>query len=154
MPSADAEQIMMKQIVFAGLLTCFACQSYVALDVAPSLVGSDVRVNLDGDAAAVTFSRIGSRVRQAEGRVLAESDSTLSIGVTGVTRLGGFEDSWAGDTVVFQRSEITGVEKKEVSKSRTLLSVAAFVVGGILAHGQLQGGEGGAGSQTRGGGGN
>jgi hypothetical protein len=144
----------MRRIVFVGLLTCFACQRYVALDVAPSLVGSDVRVNLNGDAAAVTFSHIGSRVRQAEGRVLAESDSTLSIGVTGVTRLGGFEDSWAGDTVVFQRSEITGVEKKEVSRSRTLLSVAAFVLGGILAHGQLAGGEGGAGGQTHGGGGN
>ena len=132
----------MKRMVFVALLACFACQRYVALDVAPSLVGSDVRVSLNSEAAGVSFSRIGSRVRQAEGRVLSASDSTLAIGVTGVTRLGGFQDSWGGDTVVFHRSEIVEVERREVSRSRTLLSVGAFVVGGILAHTRLTGGGG------------
>jgi hypothetical protein len=130
----------MKRILIAALLACVACQRYVESDVAPSIVGSDVRVSLNPEASGVSFSSIGSRVQEAEGRVVRASDSSLAIGVTAVTRLGGLQDSWAGDTVVFHRSEIVGIQRKQLSRSRTFLSVGAFVVGAIIAHSQLSGG--------------
>jgi hypothetical protein len=92
-------------------------------------------------------------VQQVEGRVVGVSDSTLAIGVTAVTRVNGLEDGWGGDTVVFRRSEIQGVEEKRISTSRTLLSVGGVVVGGFLAHAGLRGGAGtGAGQPPTGGG--
>jgi hypothetical protein len=129
----------MKRYILFALLGCVACQKYVALDVAPSIVGSEVRVNLDPDAGAVPFNAIGSRVKRAEGRVIKASDSTLTIGVTGVTRLNGLEDTWAGDTVDFPRSNILGVEQRRISTSRTLLTLGILVAGGILAHIGLDG---------------
>lgn len=140
-PSAAASQITMQRIALAALVACLACQQYVALDVAPSIVGRDVRVSLGADAAAISFSRIGSGVRQVEGKVLEANDSTLAIGVTIVTRLNGLEDTWSGDSVVFHRSYILGIEQHQISTSRTLLSLGAFVVGGIVARAGLKGGE-------------
>ncbi|MGH7652959.1 MAG: hypothetical protein ACREMS_14110 [Gemmatimonadaceae bacterium] len=144
----------MKGFAFFLLATCVSCQRYVALDAAPVSVGTDVRVNLDADAAGISFSRIGSRVQQVEGRVVGMSDSSLAIGVTTVTRLNGLEDAWSGDTVVFQRSQIQGVEEKRISASRTLLSVGGLVVGGIVAHAGLRGGTSTVAGQPPGGGGN
>ncbi|HZE09220.1 MAG TPA: hypothetical protein VE110_10755 [Gemmatimonadaceae bacterium] len=143
----------MKGFAMLLLVSGVACQRYVALEAAPASVGTDVRVKLDADAAATSFSRIGSRVQQVEGRVVGVSDSTLAIGVTAVTRVNGLEDGWGGDTVVFRRSEIQGVEEKRISTSRTLLSVGGVVVGGFLAHAGLRGGAGtGAGQPPTGGG--
>jgi hypothetical protein len=132
---------MKKYTALAALLACFGCQKYVVLDRTPPALGSDVRVSLNDDAAAISFARIGSRVHLAEGKLLGATDSTLALGVTGVTRANGLEDGWSGDTVVFRRSEIAGVEQRRVSTSRTLLSLGAFVVGGIIAHAGLKGGE-------------
>jgi hypothetical protein len=129
----------MRRIIFVAILACGACQRYVDSSVSPSIVGSDVRVSLNDEAAGVSFSHIGSRVQQAQGKVLRADDSSLAIGVTGVSRLGGLQDSWGGDTVVFRRSEIQGVQRRQLSKSRTLLSVGALIVGGIIAHSKLQG---------------
>jgi hypothetical protein len=130
----------MKRIAIVALVACVGCQRYVESDVAPSIVGSDVRVSLNTEAAGTAFSSIGSRVYMAEGKVLRADDSSLAIGVTGVTRLGGLQDSWGGDTVVFHRSEIADIQKKQLSRSRTLVSIGAFVVGAVIAHSQLSGG--------------
>jgi hypothetical protein len=130
---------MVKTLAFAALVGSLGCQRYVALDVAPSIVGSDVRVNLAPDAGAIAFNGIGSRVSRAEGKVLRASDSTLTIGVTQVTRLNGVEDSWPGDTVDFPRSNITGIEQRRISTSRTLLSFGILVAAGIVAHSGLKG---------------
>ena len=129
------------RVAITALMVCVGCQRYVALDVAPPRVGSEVRVSLNETAASTSFASIGSRVHQAEGRLLGVSDSTLAIGVTGVMRANGLEDGWSGDTVVFRRSQIAGVEQRQVSRSRTLLSVGAFVVGALVAHAGLKGGE-------------
>ena len=133
---------MIKAIGLVMLTTCVACQKYVALDVAPPAVGSDVRVSLNTDAASNSFERIGSRVRQAEGRLVGATDSTLAVGVTGVTRSNGLEDDWNGDTVVFRRMQIVAVEQRQLSRSRTLLSLGALIVGGIVAHAGLKAGDG------------
>jgi len=143
-----------KSLGLAMLLSCLACQRYVALDLVPPAVGSGVRVSLNADAASTSFERIGSRVRQAEGTLLGATDSTFAIRVTGITRANGVEEGWGGDTVVFRRSQVTGVEQRQVSKSRTLLSLGAFVVGGLVAHAGLRGGDGPVVGQPRPGGGN
>ncbi|MGH7604595.1 MAG: hypothetical protein ACRENK_11440 [Gemmatimonadaceae bacterium] len=144
----------MKRFTILALLASVSCQRYVALQAAPVSAGSDVRVNLAADAGAISFSRIGSGVRQVEGRVVGTSDSTLMIGVAGVTRLNGLEEAWNGDTVIFQRSEIQGVEEKRISASRTLLSLGGLVAGGIVAHAGLRGGTSTVAGQPPTGGGN
>jgi len=126
----------------ALLLPCLACQRYVPVEITPPALGSDVRVSLTADAASSSFERIGSRVSQAEGRLLGATDSTLALGVTGVTRANGLEDAWNGDTVVFHRFQIATVERRQISRSRTLLSLGALVVGGLVAHAGLRGGDG------------
>jgi hypothetical protein len=127
-------------MVVVALLPCVACQRYVPLELAPA-AGKDVRVSLNEAAATTSFAPIGSRIRQAEGRVLTTTDSTLAIGVTGVRRTNGLEDGWNGDTVVFHRSEIRGVEQRRISRSRTFLSLGALLIGGIVAHEGLKGGD-------------
>ena len=123
------------------LLPCLACQRYVPADLTPPARGSDLRISLSADAGSNSFERIGSRVSQAEGRLLGATDSTLALSVTDVTRTNGLEDAWSGDTVVFHRFQIVSVERRQISRSRTLLSLGALVVGGIVAHAGLRGGE-------------
>jgi hypothetical protein len=125
----------------ATLLAFVACQRYVPIELAPKAVGKDVRLSLNESAAATSFARIGSRIQQAEGRLLAANDSTLAIGVSAVTRTNGIEDSWNGDTVVFHRSQVLDVEQRKISRSRTFLSLGVLVAAGILAHQSLNHGE-------------
>lgn len=132
---------MLAQPVVALLLVSSACQRYVPLELTPRALGSDVRLNLSESAATTSFARIGSRIQQAEGRLLYASDSTLAIGVSAVTRTNGVEDAWSGDTVVFQRSQVIDVEQRKISRSRTLLSLGVLVAGGILAHQSLNHGD-------------
>ena len=145
---------MIKPLAIVLLVPCFACQKYVPVDIAPPAVGSEVRVSLNEAAASNSFERIGSRVRQAEGKLVGATDSTLALGVTDVTRANGLEDSWNGDTVVFHRFQIASVERRQISRSRTLLSLGALVVGGIVAHAGLRGGDGPVVGQPKPGGGN
>ena len=71
---------------------------------------------------------------------MSAKGSTMKIGGDDVTRVDGLEDKLGGDTVVFHRSEILGVERKQVSTSSTLLSIGAFIAGTIVAHAGLRGG--------------
>ena len=131
----------MRKCIVAALLACVACQRYVPIELAPKVVGKDVRLSLNESGAAASFARIGSRIQQAEGRLLAANDSTLAIGVSAVTRTNGVEDAWNGDTVVFQRSQVVDVEQRKISRSRTLLSLGIVAVAGILAHQSLNHGD-------------
>ena len=123
------------------LVACVACQRYVPLDMTPAPVGSSVRISLSDNAAATSFRQVGSGVSQAEGRVIFATDSTLAIGVSAVKRTNGIEDGWNGDTVVFRRAQVVGVEQRKISRSRTFLTLGAVVVGGIIAHQGLSHGD-------------
>ena len=123
------------------VLPCMACQRYVPLSLTPPPVGRDVRVSLNDDAAATSFARVGARVSQAEGRLLFATDSTLAIGVSAVKRTNGIEDDWSGDTVVFRRAQVAGVEQRRISRSRTFLTLGALLAAGIVAHQRLQRGD-------------
>ncbi|HJP59544.1 MAG TPA: hypothetical protein VJ865_06080 [Gemmatimonadaceae bacterium] len=104
-------------------------------------IGRDVRVSLNGDAAATSFQRIGSRISEVQGRLLFATDSTLAIGVSAVKRTNGVEDGWNGDTVVLERAQVVDMEQRRISRSRTFLTLAALVAGGILAHQGLSRGD-------------
>ncbi|HJP86770.1 MAG TPA: hypothetical protein VJ852_12310 [Gemmatimonadaceae bacterium] len=124
-----------------GLAMSVSCQRYVPIELQPKAVGTNIRVSLNEGAASTSFAPIGSRIHQAEGKLLLATDSTLAIGVSAVMRTNGIEDAWNGDTVVFERSQVVDVEQRRISRSRTLLSLAALVAGGILAHQSLNHGD-------------
>ena len=134
---------VVRSVVFGTsvLLLGVACQRYVPLELTPVPVGKDVRVSLSDNAATTSFAQIGSRISQAEGRVIFATDSTLAIGVSAVKRTNGIEDGWNGDTVVFQRAQVVGVEQRRISRSRTFLTLSVLVAGGIVAHARLQRGD-------------
>ena len=72
-------------------------------------------------------------MRRLDGAVLAKTDTTLVLGVNGVeyfdlpTRV-----RWDGERVLLSRSFINEVRERRLSKSRTWLTIAGVVVGGIL----------------------
>ena len=138
----------------AALLVCCGCSRYVELGNTAPVPGGDVRLTLSMRAYELAYGPIGSAVRQIEGKLLSADDSTIEIGVTGVTRTTGFDEAWSGEHVSVARSNITSIESKRLSVPRTLGTLGAVVAGSFVARGAIGGGEGTSSGIKKPGGGN
>ena len=138
----------------AALVVCCGCSRYVDLGNTAPVPGGDVRLTLSMRAYEVAYGPIGSAVRQIEGKLLSAGDSTIEMGVTGVTRTTGFDETWSGEHVSVARSNITSIESKRLSVPRTLGTLGAVVAGSFVARGAIGGGEGTSSGIKKPGGGN
>ena len=126
----------------AVLLICCGCQHYIDLGSGAPVPGGDARLTLSDHGASVAYGAIGSGVRQMEGRIQSVDDTAIAIAVTSVTRQLGFDETWPGATVSIPRRDVTRIEAKQLSVSRTLATVGGFIVGSLAVSSAITGGEG------------
>ena len=128
----------------AGATGCFGYQSLPA-NTPPGL---DVRVSLDPTAVASLEGALGPRASLLEGRLVGRTDSTVTVAVRAVTRIGGDEERWSGDPVAVPLRAVERVERRRFDVFRTALAAGGVVAAAVLA-GRLAGeGEGGGGRVT------
>lgn len=132
---------MRKSIATSALVLCGACQVYTPVSLGPSASGNDVRVTLTDHGTLVLYGPLGTGARQVEGKIQGMTDSTLTLGVTQVTRLTGVEENWKGEQFTFNRNDIASVERRQTSVPRSVLAAGAIVGGAFLATRGTQGGD-------------
>jgi hypothetical protein len=134
----------------AALLLC-GCYASVPIEVARAQPGTKLRIGLT-DAGADSLARyLGPGVQTVDGKLLQNSDSGLSLGVTQISMRSGIEQYWKGETVVLPKYSLATVEQRKLSRPRTLLLSGAIIA--ALTTVKLAGVGGNAGGRTGGGGG-
>lgn len=123
---------MRTRFIAGALLSCCACQAYTPITVTPTTANQNVRVTLTDPGAALAYGPLGSGAKIIEGRLQSVTDSTLSLAVSQVTRLGGDDEARGGDVVTLARSNIASVEQKKTSVGRSLLLAGAIAGGAII----------------------
>ena len=142
----------MRQIVGAYVLAltagALACRYYERTSSDALSPGGRVRVVLSERGSATVASSVGPRGEAIDGRLTSSSDSALVLSVTQVTRIGGVEEPWKGESVVVPRDAIAVVQREKISTLRTALfstaiAAGAFLVGRSAAGSNIGGGRGG-----------
>jgi hypothetical protein len=126
----------------ATLLICCGCQHYIDIGAGAPKPGGEARLTLSDRGASVSYGAIGSGVRQVEGRIQSADDTTIAIAVTFVTRQMGFDETWPGATVSIPRRDVTRIESKQLSMTRTLATLGGLIAGSVAVSSAINGGEG------------
>jgi len=138
----------------AALLICCGCQHYIDLGAGAPVPGGDARLTLSDHGTAVSYGAIGSGVRQMEGKIQSVDDTAIAIAVTSVIRQLGYDETWPGATVSVPRRDVTRIESRQLSMSRTLATLGGFIAGTLAVSSAITGGEGTSSGLKKGGNGN
>lgn len=123
---------------FAMLLLC-ACYVTTPVPSAPAPVpGTKLHVELTDAGAASLSQYLGPNVYYVDGRLLGESDTSMSLSVSGLTFRSGQEQYWKGENVSLPHSAIATVAIKKVSWWRSSL-LAGGVIAGLASIGLVAG---------------
>jgi len=115
----------------APLALWLLCGCYVTTPVptAPApATGTKLHVELTDAGAASLAQYIGPNVYYVDGRLLGESDTTMSLSVSSLTFRSGEDQYWKGENVSLPQSAIATIQVKKVSWWRS-----GLLAGGILA---------------------
>jgi hypothetical protein len=109
------------------------CYTYAPVDTsAGAPADRDVAVDLTDRGRYELGGTIGQSPRRIEGRILATSDSTLTLAVRSVQSITGATSTWAGESLQVRRTGVSGVSARRLSRSRTALFVLAVATGFAL----------------------
>jgi hypothetical protein len=130
--------MLMRIAPFAMLLLC-ACYVTTPVPSAPAPApGTKLHVELT-DAGSMSLAQyLGPNVNYVDGRLLGESDTTMSLSVSGLTFRSGLEQYWKGENVSLPHSAIATIQQKKVSWWRSSL-LAGGVIAGIASIGLVAG---------------
>ena len=123
---------------FAMLLLC-ACYVTTPVPSAPAPVpGTKLHVELT-DAGSVSLAQyLGPNVNYVDGRLLGQSDTAMSLSVSGLTFRSGQEQYWKGENVSLPHSAIATIQQKKVSWWRSGL-LAGGIIAGLTSIGLVAG---------------
>lgn len=116
-----------------AVLTC-GCTSYTPITPAQAAGGDQtVRVVLNEQGTVGLAQLLGGATTELVGRVNSASDSAVTLGVSGLTRMNGAEETWNGESVTVPLSGIASVDRRGISAPRSALLAAAITAGAVLA---------------------
>jgi len=81
---------------------------------------------------------LGPNVNYVDGRLLGQSDTTMSLSVSGLTFRSGEEQYWKGENVSLPHSAIATIQQKKVSWWRSGL-LAGGIIAGLTSIGLVAG---------------
>ena len=141
----------MRLAPFAMILLC-ACYVTTPVPTAPApMAGTRLHVQLTDAGTTSLAQYLGPNVYFVDGRLLAETDTSMALAVSGVTMRTGEEQYWKGESVSLPHSAIATIAQKKVSwwRSALLAGGIAAVVGSIgVATGGNSGGRPGGNTQS------
>lgn len=137
----------------APLAMLVLCGCYVTTPVSMQpapVAGTKLHVELT-DAGTVSLAQyLGPNVTYVDGRLLAQTDTAMSLSVSGTTLRSGDEQYWKGENVSLPHSAVATVQQKKVSWVRSGLLGGAIVA--ALTSIKLAAGTSSGGPRTHGGG--
>jgi hypothetical protein len=108
---------------------CYTYQAVLGEDLGP---GDPVRLRLASEPAQRLSARVGSAVRSVEGPLLRTTPDSLRLSVTWGAYYAGTMFEGRQDTLQFHRSEVLEVDRREFSRVRTGVVVAALTTAVVV----------------------
>lgn len=121
-PSFSATAVGVATVLSVG------CYTYTPVNPNATLAGQLTRVKLTDAGSFAVAKDIGPYGDSLDGRVTQKDDSGLVISVVQVTRRGGVEETWRGESVRVANSDVASIAVPKFSRSRSSL-----LAGGIVA---------------------
>ena len=116
------------RVRYLAPVLCVLCACYESVPIELGRVppGSKIRVSLT-DAGADSLARyLGPGVATIDGKLIATTDSGVSLSVSQVAMRSGQDQFWKGETVVIPRYSLSTVQARRINKPKSLL------LGGVL----------------------
>lgn len=127
-----------------AMLLLSACYVTTPVPSAPAPVpGTKLHVQLTDAGSASLAQYLGPNVNYVDGRLLGESDTTMSLSVSGLTFRSGQEQYWKGENVSLPHSAIATIQQKKVSWWRSTL-LAGGIIAGLTSIGLIAGSSSGS----------
>lgn len=121
------------------MLSLCGCYVTTPIPSAPApTAGTKLHVQLTDAGSASLAQYLGPNVNYVDGRLLGESDTTMSLSVSGLTFRSGQEQYWKGENVSLPHSAIATIQQKKVSWWRSSL-LAGGVIAGLASIGLVAG---------------
>jgi len=98
--------------------------------VPPSVV--TVQLIMNDKGRAEVSSMLGTAVNKVEGIITEQSDRSYTLSVSRVMQLNGNTSKWSGEKVTVAKDGVDGYQVYRLSQKRTIILVAALVVGVAL----------------------
>jgi hypothetical protein len=107
------------------------------------LTSRAVQLSLTDSGAVILAPRLGNSIQTVDGRVVAETPSTLLLSVTQTQQRDGIEHTWKGESVEIPRVFVSSANERHFSRARTALFATVTTVA-LVAIKHAFGGAGGA----------
>lgn len=116
-----------------GALCSQGCYTYQALPRSAAVPpGQALRVQLTDSGTVALAAQVGPGVYQLDGRVSDADARTLNLEVTSLhSRRSVVEQLWNGESVAIPRVLVEAVQRRQLSRPRTIL-LGALLVGGVV----------------------
>ena len=115
-----------------ALLASSACYQYLPNPSSDLRVGEEVRLHLTSSGSTALQPIVGSDVAAIDGRVISRADTAYAVSVGGTTKRAGGSAVWSGEQIQIPVGAIERVDRRVLSKRKTLLMSAASVAGAAL----------------------
>ena len=132
---------MRRFALLGAVLTSMACYRYVPAEGAISSSDERVRIELTDRGSADLAHLLGPGPVAVAGRVIAATDSQVTLSVLVVEFRRGEEQFWVGESLAIPRPLISRVERRELSRRRTVLAAVTALVGAVIVVDLFRGGE-------------
>jgi hypothetical protein len=132
----------MRLLPFASLLLC-GCYVAVPMSTTTPPAGTRLQVQLTDAGSSSLAQYLGPNVVSVDGRLMARSDSSLTLSVTDVGMRSGDQQFWKGEQVSIPQVTIATVQQKKLSWWRSGL-IGGLLVAGALSINAASGGSAGA----------
>lgn len=124
-----------------ALVTTVGCYRYVPIGGSMPRNGERVRVELTDQGSAEIARMVGPGPQAISGRVLAATETELTLGVEVVEFRRREEQFWVGEPLAVPRPLIARVERRQLSRVRTALTTVATLLAAAMIVDVFTGGE-------------
>lgn len=124
------QSLRMVLAIFAVVPALHGCYSYVPVDTAAQPpVGERLAFDITDQGRAALADRLGPGVLRVEGSLREQDANSYVMSVWGLSQIGTGLVRWSGENVRINKDFVGSVRKRQLSRTRTYLTVGGISVG-------------------------
>jgi hypothetical protein len=130
-----------RHVLFSGVLILSGCFSYIPAELGSVLPGEEIRLQMAAQGASDLATISGGRGTSVAGMLVGIDAAAIRVRVPVGLMVEGVTTRSLAQEVVIPRSQISDVERRKLSRPRTVGAVAggvAALVAVVLAYGEIQ----------------
>lgn len=122
-------------IAAAALALQMGCHVYLPVQESVPSLGQSVSVELNDRGRLMMSGRLGESVLRVEGMLVDSSETAVVLGVARTVQMQGSSVVWTGEQVTIPREGVRHFQRRQFSKSRSLMLTAGvvLVVGAVIS---------------------